>query len=187
MPQQGPLFDAAHELSIAIQLALNNLIKLTVEETGRNVQSRMLILSALFELFAVLSSTLSSSSDNLRSARISPTASDIAAQLEHYAAHMENRTSQDAGQDTIRKIAAEIGYSTSSVNRMFSRAFGMSPRQYLSTLMLKKSKLLLMDPELTIENIALRMGYKNISHFSRQFKRWTGESPSEFRHKFHSS
>ncbi|WIV19530.1 AraC family transcriptional regulator [Paenibacillus polygoni] len=30
------------------------------------------------------------------------------------------------------------------------------------------------------------MGYKNISHFSRQCKRWTGESPSEFRHKFHS-
>lgn len=184
--RQGPLFDAAHELSIAIQPAMNNLIKLTVEETGKNVQSRMLILSALFELFAVLSGTLSSSSANLKSARISPTASDIAAQLEHYTAHMKNRTNEDAGQDTIRKIAAEIGYSTSSVNRMFSRAFGMSPRQYLSTLMLKKSKLLLMDPELTIEDISIQMGYKNISHFSRQFKRWTGESPSDFRHKFHS-
>lgn len=184
--RQVPLFDAAHELSIAIRPGMNKLIQLTVDETGMKVQSRMKILSALFELFAALSSTLSSSSNNQSSVHVSPTASDIAAQLEHYAAHMEDRINVDSSQDTIRKIAAEIGYSTSSVNRMFSRAFGMSPRQYLSTLMLKKSKLLLMDPELTIEDISLKMGYKNIAHFSRQFKRWTGESPSRFRHKFHS-
>ncbi|MNH27392.1 Arabinose operon regulatory protein [compost metagenome] len=87
--------------------------------------------------------------------------------------------------ETITSVASAVGYSPSSVNRMFTRAFGVSPRQYLSSLMLKKSKLLLMDPELSIEAISSRLGYTNIAHFSRQFKRWAGEAPSSFRNRFH--
>ncbi|KHF36589.1 Arabinose operon regulatory protein [Paenibacillus sp. P1XP2] len=85
----------------------------------------------------------------------------------------------------IASIAAKVGYSTSAINRIFTQAYGLSPRQYMSALMLKKSKLLLMDPELSIEAISARLGYHNIAHFSRQFKRWTGESPSRFRSRYY--
>ncbi|WP_336790171.1 AraC family transcriptional regulator [Paenibacillus sp. MMO-177] len=170
------------ELAMAIRPALDNLIGLTVsQEAVLRTEARMHVLSALFQLFAVLSGTLSKLNQDPVVLRNSELASRVAIMLEEA---VEDAAIMD-DKDTISSIAAAVGYSTSSVNRLFTRAFGVSPRQYLSTIMLKKAKLLLMDPEFTIEEISSRLGYNNIAHFSRQFKRWTGESPSRFRDRFH--
>lgn len=170
------------ELAMAIRPALDKLIGLTVsQETVLRTEARMHVLSALFQLFAVLSGTLSKLNQDPVVLRNSELASRVAIMLEEA---VEDAAIMD-DKDTISSIAAAVGYSTSSVNRLFTKAFGVSPRQYLSTIMLKKAKLLLMDPEFTIEEISSRLGYNNIAHFSRQFKRWTGESPSRFRDRFH--
>lgn len=42
-----------------------------------------------------------------------------------------------------------------------------------------------MEPELSVEDVSRRLGYKDIAHFSRQFKRWTGEPPGKFRGRYH--
>lgn len=177
--------EAGSQLTDAIRPALDKLITLTTEESPVRVESRMTALSALFELFAVISGTLSQGSGGQAVSGMTQTASRIAARIECTIEDTFEGNREETGVDTIARIAAEVGYSTSSANRMFTRVYGMSPRQYMSTLMLKKSKLLLMDPELTIEDISTRLGYQNMAHFSRQFKRWTGESPSRFRGKFH--
>lgn len=91
----------------------------------------------------------------------------------------------DRSRETVAAVTAGLGYSASSCNRIFRSVYGMSPRQYLSALKLKKAKLLLMEPELSVEAVSIRLGYKDIAHFSRQFKRWTGESPGKFRARFH--
>lgn len=36
---------------------------------------------------------------------------------------------------------------------------------------------LLRDTTLSIDHISNLLGYTDIAHFSKQFKRWTGESP----------
>nr|WP_059046793.1 AraC family transcriptional regulator [Paenibacillus rubinfantis] len=92
---------------------------------------------------------------------------------------------EDRSRETVAAVTAGLGYSASSCNRIFRSVYGMSPRQYLSALKLKKAKLLLMEPELSVEAVSMRLGYKDIAHFSRQFKRWTGESPGKFRARFH--
>ncbi|WP_201006733.1 AraC family transcriptional regulator [Paenibacillus glycanilyticus] len=173
------------ELAMAIRPALDKLIGLTVsQEAVLRTEARMHVLSALFELFASLSGTLSKLNQDPAGLRNSELASRVAIMLEE-AVEEAAAAGLMNDKDTVTSIAAAVGYSTSSVNRLFSRAFGVSPRQYLSTIMLKKAKLLLMDPELTIEEISSRLGYNNIAHFSRQFKRWTGEAPSRFRDRFH--
>ncbi|NIK69530.1 AraC family transcriptional regulator [Paenibacillus sp. BK720] len=178
-------YPADSELSVAIRPALNKLIGLTVsQEAVLRTEARMHVLSALFELFAALSGTLSKLNQDPPGLRSSELASRVAVMLEEALdgtaspGHLNDK-------DTITSIAAAVGYSTSSVNRLFTRSFGVSPRQYLSTIMLRKAKLMLMDPELSVEEISARLGYNNIAHFSRQFKRWTGESPSRFRDRFH--
>ncbi|MNZ71621.1 Arabinose operon regulatory protein [compost metagenome] len=177
---------ATSELALAIRPALDKLITLTSEEAAARVESRMIILSALFELFAGISGTLSKLNQTTSAPRMSLIASQIAARLEEVVEAYEGDSTTDRMEhDHIASISAEIGYSTSSVNRMFTSVYGMSPRQYMSSLMLKKAKLMLMDPELTVEIISARLGYNNIAHFSRQFKRWTGESPTGFKNRFH--
>ncbi len=173
------------ELASTIRPALDKLIALTSEEAVVRVESRMAALSAIFELFAGMSGTLSKRVGDGPPSRMSHTASQVAALLEQAVDETADGSREGREMETIESIAAAVGYSTSSINRMFTSVFGVSPRQYMSNLMLKKSKLLLMDPELTIEDISSRLGYKNIAHFSRQFKRWTGESPSSFRARFH--
>lgn len=81
----------------------------------------------------------------------------------------------------IEYIAARLGYSTTHCNRAFHQIYGMSPRQYLSRLIIRHAKLLLMDNSLSVETIAHRLGYRDVSHFSKQFKRWTGLPPMGYR------
>lgn len=81
----------------------------------------------------------------------------------------------------IDDIAAELGISSSHCNRVFKQVFGQSPRAVLSQLVLHEAKLLLGNPKLSVQNIAVMLGYKDIAHFSRQFKRWSGMSPSRYR------
>ncbi|WP_053372845.1 AraC family transcriptional regulator [Paenibacillus sp. FJAT-27812] len=177
--------ESGSELAVAIKPALDKIMALTSKEAAGRVESRMSILSALFELFAGLSGTLSELNRDAAGARKSAAASQIAVKLEQAVESAANGGEKDSEMDTIRSIAASVGYSMSSVNRMFTHVYGVSPRQYLSQLILKKAKLLLMDPDASVESISAKLGYHNMAHFSRQFKRWTGESPSSFRGRLH--
>ncbi|MGN7760276.1 AraC family transcriptional regulator [Paenibacillus sp. 22594] len=81
----------------------------------------------------------------------------------------------------IEDIAARLGYSPNHCNRAFRQIYGMSPRQYLSDLIIRHAKLMLLDNSLSVEAIAHRLGYRDVSHFSKQFKRWTGLPPMGYR------
>lgn len=83
----------------------------------------------------------------------------------------------------IQPIIASLGISPNYGLEVFQKIYNMSPRKYLSGLKLQEAKILLQQPEISLKEIANRLGYKNLSHFSRQFKRWTGLNPTEFRQK----
>lgn len=83
----------------------------------------------------------------------------------------------------IQPIIASLGISPNYGLEVFQKIYQMSPRKYLSGLKLQEAKILLQQPGISLNEIAKRLGYKNLSHFSRQFKRWTGLNPTEFRKK----
>lgn len=96
----------------------------------------------------------------------------------------ERNRNADAGVDDtvhIQPIIASLGISPNYGLEIFQKIYHMSPRKYLSDLKLQEAKVLLHQPEISLTEIALRLGYKNLSHFSRQFKKWTQMSPTEFR------
>jgi AraC-like DNA-binding protein len=43
------------------------------------------------------------------------------------------------------------------------------------------AKLYLQEGEITLDEVALRLGYSEQTSFGRAFKRWTGETPQRFR------
>jgi AraC-like DNA-binding protein/mannose-6-phosphate isomerase-like protein (cupin superfamily) len=81
----------------------------------------------------------------------------------------------------IQPIIASLGISPNYGLEIFQKVYNMSPRKYLSQLKLQEAKILIQQPNVSLKEISNRLGYKNLSHFSRQFKRWTGLSPTEFR------
>lgn len=82
---------------------------------------------------------------------------------------------------SISKIMNEIGISNSYGTHVFKKIYGISPRHYWSNQILTEAKILLKEPDISIEDISKMLGYGNVSHFSRQFKRWTNMSPLTYR------
>ncbi len=57
----------------------------------------------------------------------------------------------------------------------------MTPHAYLVRQRVERSKLLLKQPNLTINQITLECGFANPSHFARCFRQQVGMSPKQFR------
>jgi AraC family transcriptional regulator len=83
----------------------------------------------------------------------------------------------------LLNVSRKIGLSRSHCNRIFNKVHGSSPRQYYTDLKLKKAKELLLTTNHSIEEISNQLGFSSVYHFSRQFKRWTSISPSQYRLK----
>jgi AraC-like DNA-binding protein/uncharacterized cupin superfamily protein len=82
---------------------------------------------------------------------------------------------------SITALAARLNISRSQCSRIFTKVYGISPYQYVMERKRTKAKELLATSNLTIYAIAERLGFGSVNHFSRQFRRWTGMSPSEYR------
>jgi len=59
----------------------------------------------------------------------------------------------------------------------------MSTMEYLIRLRVKMAAIILRDTDLPISEIAYRVGFNDITHFGRMFRKRVGYSPSEYRKK----
>lgn len=93
-----------------------------------------------------------------------------------------DRLLYEAPQDSyIGIISEQLHVSPSYGYRVFRKVFGISPRQYLTKIKLEHAQSLLLETNMSIEQIANQLGYQSASQFSRQFKRWTGQSPRQYK------
>lgn len=69
----------------------------------------------------------------------------------------------------------------SSLSKLFSEVCGQSIEKYYLAQRIERVKELLTYDELTVGEIADRLGYSSTAHLSAQFRSQTGLSPSEFR------
>ncbi len=79
-----------------------------------------------------------------------------------------------------RRLAAEVGLSTSQLDRLFLKQFHLTPRQYLEGKRVEEAKNLLRSAPLSIKQITYEVGFDSPPSFSRWFRQKTGLSPLEF-------
>ena len=82
---------------------------------------------------------------------------------------------------TIDDMANLLGLSPSHFSHIYTSIFHISPKQNLLSERMNQAKLLLKSQNYSIGEVASKVGYDNIYHFSKQFKKVTGMSPSDYR------
>jgi len=78
-------------------------------------------------------------------------------------------------------VAGEAGLSPFHFLRLFSRVLGVTPHQYLVRSRLSRAAQLLSERDCPITELALDVGFADLSNFIRTFQRAAGVSPSAFR------
>lgn len=81
----------------------------------------------------------------------------------------------------VKKLAEACSLSENQFRRVFSRATGRTPQEYLNELRIAMAVSLLRGGTLTLSEVAAECGYPTLSSFNRQFRRQRGSSPGRFR------
>lgn len=84
-------------------------------------------------------------------------------------------------------ISEKINKDYNHLSKLFSRSEGITIEHYLIMQKIEKVKEYLKYNELTLSEIAYKLGYSSVQHLSKQFKKNTGLTASEFKndHSIH--
>ncbi len=82
---------------------------------------------------------------------------------------------------SLAGIAARYGLNPSYFSRLFHRHAGMPLVEFINRARVQRSCQLLKRSEAGIIDVAVAVGYNNLSHFNRSFRRFMGMSPREYR------
>jgi AraC family transcriptional regulator len=81
----------------------------------------------------------------------------------------------------LATVASQVDLSPFHFLRVFRRVVGVSPHQYLVRARLRRAARLLASDSVPITDLALEVGFADLSNFVRTFHRVAGVSPREFR------
>lgn len=85
---------------------------------------------------------------------------------------------------TVGQMAEKVYLSESRFYFLYKSFFGVSPMRDLIEEKINSAKNALLFTDAAVVEIAETLGYDNVTHFIRQFKKETGFSPSSYRKKF---
>lgn len=81
----------------------------------------------------------------------------------------------------LHHLADRVNLSERHLSRVFRRRYGLSPINYINRLRVRHACSYLTETELNITEIALECGFGDSNYFARQFRKWLGMSPSQYR------
>lgn len=84
---------------------------------------------------------------------------------------------------SLSEIAETVGMSSYYFSRALKKSTGFAPHAYVVHQRIERAKQLLVETKLPVIDIALAVGYANHSHFSTQFRKVVGISPTAYREK----
>lgn len=84
---------------------------------------------------------------------------------------------------SVAILAEQCNMSRSAFARAFKESTGKTPYQWITEARIERSQMLLTDLNLSLEDIAVRCGFADHSHFTRVFAAHRGEPPSAWRRR----
>jgi AraC-like DNA-binding protein len=82
---------------------------------------------------------------------------------------------------SVAQLAREVGLSSSYFARAFRKATGRPPHRWLLEQRIEATQSLLLNSQMSLEEIAKACGFSDQSHLTRAFTRMIGTSPGAWR------
>jgi AraC-like DNA-binding protein len=79
----------------------------------------------------------------------------------------------------MKQLAAETGFSVRYIQQLFMNYVGISPQSFYSVHRFNKSLELVRSANTSLTDIAYECGYYDQAHFIKEFKAYTGITPSQ--------
>ena len=93
----------------------------------------------------------------------------------------DDHESRDRKLKSSEYLSKELGLDYHYLSTLFSSVENVTIEQYLILQRIERVKELLKYGELTLSEIAYKLGYSSVQHLSNQFKAITGFTPTKFR------
>nr|WP_246059710.1 helix-turn-helix domain-containing protein [Paenibacillus lautus] len=82
---------------------------------------------------------------------------------------------------SLQQVAKHVHMNPNYFSEMFKKETGQNYIEFVTQAKLRKAMHLLRETPAKISEIANEIGYEDIKYFNRLFKKWTGQTPSEYR------
>ncbi|ARN89200.1 helix-turn-helix domain-containing protein [Levilactobacillus brevis] len=82
---------------------------------------------------------------------------------------------------SFQAVCAALNFSTTYGHTVFKRVYGITPSTYTKERRFSRAKVLLEIGEKSMAEIAVDLAFSSQASFSKQFKLWSGMTPSDFR------
>ena len=82
---------------------------------------------------------------------------------------------------SIKKLSAAVGYSSSEIYKSFHKYHHCTVGEYVTKSRIEYSCGLLMETDMSVEEISARCGFSSAPYFSKKFKELMGISPVKYR------
>ncbi|OAB42325.1 response regulator transcription factor [Paenibacillus glacialis] len=84
---------------------------------------------------------------------------------------------------SLSQVAKHVHMNPNYFSEVFKRETGQNYIEFITQAKLRKAMVMLSETPAKISEVANRIGYEDIKHFNRLFKKFTGQTPSEYRGK----
>ncbi len=84
----------------------------------------------------------------------------------------------------LKKLADMASMAKGSLCRLFKTEMGTTIFEYLNKIRIDYACNLLMDEDHSVVDVSFDSGFNNLSHFNKQFKKYTQLTPSQYRKQF---
>lgn len=172
------LLEGVHQSSNIISGAVQNLINQILSCPFQGIAGKFFLEGKVMEIIAHVLNENSYKYSFPRVDGIKP--EDI--QRVHKAAEIM-KFSKDCF-NNLDSIAKLVGMSRTRLYEYFRLVYGIPPGEYIRKFRIETAKSLLLNGKMGVGEVAYCVGYSNLSHFTRSFKKYEGVVPGAYKELF---
>lgn len=133
------------------------------------------------ELSDELKSRLSTVLDNKGFELLESKTSALISQIKSLIIEQIHHSDQSLSENFSSFLAEKLDHEYTSLSRLFSQVEGITIEKYITRQKIERVKEFLFYDQLSLSEIAFKLGYSSVAYLSSQFKKETGMTPSEFK------